>query len=55
MGQTAESRPSAYTFGNMAVQTNEIYASRDVEVPEELKTAIGSHLWLAAQAPDPSL
>ena len=43
MGQTAESRPSAYTFANM-VQTNDLAASG--EVPDELKT-IGRHLWLA--------
>ena len=41
------SRPSAYTFANMAVQTNESMSSVGVEVPSERKKTIDSHLWFA--------
>ena len=37
VGHTDDSRPSAFTFANMTVQTDECTSSMTSEVPDELK------------------
>ena len=41
MRHTADSRPSAFTFANMAVQTDEVVSQLTTEIPDELKQTIG--------------
>ena len=42
MGHTAESRPSDFTFANIAVRTEESLPRARIEVPDELKQTIDS-------------
>ena len=42
-GRTDDSHPSACTFTNMTVQTDEGMSTVSPEVPEKLKQTIGSH------------
>ena len=47
LGHTADSRPNAFTFANMAAQTDKFVPQVTTEIPDELKQTIGNHLWLA--------
>ena len=42
-GHTDDSRPSAFTFANMTVQTDECMSSMTSDIPDELEQAIGCH------------
>ena len=46
MGHTADSRPSDFTFANMAVQTDGSVPRTSVELPDEMKRSIDSRLFL---------